>query len=132
MRGRAAPTARARPAWPMAFTKNVPNKAGMPLIKKRRPQQQRNSDSRCQQGEMRLDGAAQDWGRPVGCDHGELMDNEKHFIMSCSSSKTNLQANKVFNEESIQWIDSWRVWDTVEIGRRDHIVGIGGRRRVRT
>ena len=49
-----------------------------------------------------------------------LMDNDKHFIMSCSSSKTNLQANKVFNEESIQWIDSWRVWDTVEIGRRDH------------
>ena len=27
-----------------------------------------------------LYGAAQHWGRPVGCDHGELMDNDRHFI----------------------------------------------------
>ena len=61
------------------------NKAGMPLLKKKRKRpQQWDSESRCrQEGKMRLGGAAQDWGRPVGCNHELWTDGLcRHFIIA--------------------------------------------------
>ena len=68
----------------MAFTNNVPNKASLPLVKKRRLKRQRDSETRCRQGDMMTlnkctDRKTRDAGQAV---RDELMDNCRHSIIA--------------------------------------------------